>query len=125
MSPSDALRRKLTVREHGRSLVLVERAEESGEHVLQKALLWARCLPAYPALRVEQRLPFASRYKPDLYALDAAGQAVRFGGECSVVSREKLRDLLRRHAAAHLEGGRELRIPDDALAVIRLEPASR
>jgi hypothetical protein len=98
--PSDALRRKLTVRAHGRSLVLVKRAGERGEHVVQKALLWARHLPEHPDLRVEQHLPFPSRYKPDLYALDPTGQRVLFWGECGVVSRDKLRDLLRRHADA-------------------------
>ena len=117
MPPSDALRRKLTVRAHGRSLVLVKRAEESGEHVVQKALLWARYLPAYPELRVEQRLPFPSRYKPDLYALDATGQSVRFWGECGVVSREKLRDLLRRHADAHFAFSRWGR-GDDGFAAL-------
>lgn len=100
MPPADTLRRKLTVRAHGQSLVLVKRAEESGEHVLQKALLWTLYLPAYPGLRVEQRLPFASRYKPDLYALDPRG-APAFWGECGAVSADKLRRLLRAHPATH------------------------
>ena len=101
MPPADRLRRKLTVRAHGRTLVLVKRAEESGEHVVQKALLWVRSLPAYPELRVEQHLPFASRYKPDLYALDATGHGVAFWGECGVVSAEKLRALVCGHPACH------------------------
>ena len=101
MPPADRLRRKLTVRAHGRTLVLVKRAEESGEHVVQKALLWRRYLPAYPELRVEQALPYASRYKPDLYAIDATGQRARFWGECGVVSAEKLRALLRTHRDCH------------------------
>jgi hypothetical protein len=101
MPPADQLRRKLTVRAHGRTLVLVKRAEESGEHVVQKAVLWARHLPAFPELRVEQRLPFPSRYKPDLYALDLTGLEVAFWGECGVTSREKMRELFRRHPATH------------------------
>ena len=101
MPPADQLRRKLTVRSHGRTLVLVKRAEESVEHVVQKAVLWARYLPAYPELRVEQRLPFPSRYKPDLYALDPTGQQPVFWGECGVTSREKMRELFRRHPATH------------------------
>lgn len=101
MPPADQLRRKLTVRARGRTLVLVKRAEESGEHVVQKAVLWARHLGAYPELRVEQRLPFPSRYKPDLYALDATGLEVAFWGECGVTSREKMRELFRRHPATH------------------------
>ena len=101
MPPADRLRRKLTVRALGRTLVLVKRAEESGEHVVQKALLWLRYLPRYPELRVEQHLPFPSRYKPDLYALDAAGGRPVFWGECGVVSAEKLRTLLRTHPDCH------------------------
>lgn len=105
MPPADRLRRKLTVRAEApdgpRTLVLVKRAEESGEHVQQKALLWLRYLAAYPTLRVEQALPFPSRFKPDLYALDASGQGIRFWGECGVVSAEKLGRLLRAHPATH------------------------
>ena len=101
MPPADRLRRKLSVRAHGRTLVLVKRAEESGEHVVQKALLWVRYLPSYPELRVEQHLPFPSRYKPDLYALDATGTRPAFWGECGVVSAEKLRALLRAHPDCH------------------------
>lgn len=117
MPPADALRRKLTVRAHGRTLVLIKRAEESGEHVLQKALLWARYLPAHPQLRVEQQLPFPSRYKPDLYALDPRAQGVTFWGECGVVSRDKLRDLLRRHPATHFAFSR-WGARDDAFAAL-------
>lgn len=101
MPPADRLRRKLTVRAGGRTLVLVKRPEESGEHVVQKALVWLRYLPRYPELRVEQHLPFPSRYKPDLYALDPAGQRPAFWGECGVVSADKLRALLRGHPACH------------------------
>lgn len=101
MPPADRLRRKLTVRAHGRTLVLVKRAEESGEHVVQKALLWTLYLPRYPGLRVEQALPFPSRFKPDLYAPDATGRAAAFWGECGVTSREKLGRLLRDHPATH------------------------
>lgn len=81
--------------------MLVKRPEESGEHVIQKALLWTLYLPRYPGLRVEQALPFPSRFKPDLYALDATGRRVTFWGECGVTSREKLGRLLREHLATH------------------------
>lgn len=101
MPPADRLRRKLTVRAHGRTLVLVKRAEESGEHVVQKALLWLRYLPRYPGLRVEQHLPFPSRYKPDLYALDDAGRRPVFWGECGTVSADKLRALVRGYPDCH------------------------
>ena len=94
-----ALRRKLTFRAHGSSIVLVKRPIESTEHVLQKALLWAMYLPLYPTLRVEVHLPGPSRYKPDLLALD--GERPVFWGECGVVSTEKLADLLRRYRNTH------------------------
>ncbi len=93
------LRRKLTFRAHGSTLVLIKRPEESTEHVLQKALLWALYLPSYPTLRVEVPLPTGSRYKPDLLALD--GQRPLFWGECGVVSGAKLTDLLHRYRATH------------------------
>ena len=90
-----ALRRKLTFRAHGATLVLIKRPAESAEHVLQKALVWALYLPAYPDLRVEVPLPGPERYKPDLLSLD--GERPRFWGECGVVSVAKLNDLLRRY----------------------------
>ena len=93
------LRRKLTVKAHGSTLVLIKRPIESIEHVWQKALLWALYLPTYPDLRVEVPLPGASRYKPDLLALD--GERPRFWGECGVVGLDKLDDLLRRYRSAH------------------------
>lgn len=93
------LRRKLTVRTHGASLVLIKRPNESAEHVLQKAMLWALYLPDYPALRVEVPLPTPSRYKPDL--LDFENNRPRFWGECGVVAFDKLQDLLRRYRHAH------------------------
>ncbi len=96
----DYLRRKLTVRAQGQSLVLIKRPIESGEHVLQKALLWALYLPRYPNLRVEVELPQPSRYKPDLLALDRQDEPV-FWGECGVVALDKLRFLLNRYRQTH------------------------
>jgi hypothetical protein len=93
------LRRKLTFRAHGQTLVLVKRPVESIEHVLQKALLWALYLPSYPGLRVEVPLPNASRYKPDLVAFD--GERPVIWCQCGVVSVAKLNDLLPRRRATH------------------------
>jgi hypothetical protein len=94
------LRRKWTVRAHGQSLVLIKKPIESAEHVLQKALLWARYLPYYPALRVEVPLPQPSRYKPDLLALAPTDEPL-FWGECGVVSTDKLQFLLNRYRNTH------------------------
>jgi hypothetical protein len=96
----DHLRRKLTVRAHGQSLILIKRPIESAEHVLQKALLWSLYLPQYLDVRVEVHLPQPSRYKPDLLALDLNGEP-RFWGECGVVALDKLRFLLSRHRRTH------------------------
>jgi hypothetical protein len=96
----DYLRRKLTVRAHGQSLVLIKRPIESAEHVIQKALLWALYLPRYPKLRVEVPLPQPSRYKPDLLALDELQEPI-FWGECGEVAIEKLRFLLSRYRRTH------------------------
>jgi hypothetical protein len=100
----DYLRRKLTVRAHGQSLVLVKRPIESAEHVLQKALLWALYLPHYPDLRVEVPLPRMtsghSRYKPDLLALNPQQEPICWG-ECGEVALEKLRFLLSRYRRTH------------------------
>ena len=93
------LRRKLTFRTNGSTVVLVKRPVESTEHVLQKALLWALYLPSYPNLRVEVVVPGASRYKPDLLALDERRPI--FWGECGVVSAAKLNDLLPRYRGTH------------------------
>jgi hypothetical protein len=97
----DPLRRKLTVRAHGRSLVLIKHPMESAEHVLQKALLWALYLPHYPDLRVEVPLLNPSRYKPDLLALDAQHHPI-FWGECGEVSIAKLRFVLDRYPRTHI-----------------------
>lgn len=94
-----ALRRKLTFRAHGSSLVLIKRPIESTEHVLQKALLWALYLPLYPALRVEVPLAGSARYKPDLLAVEDTRPV--FWGECGVVSTAKLSELLQRYRATH------------------------
>jgi hypothetical protein len=96
---SRSLRRKLTFRANGATLVLVKRPEEKEEHVLQKALLWALYLPRYRTLRVEVPLPFPSRYKPDLLAMD--GEQLLFWAECGATATDKLTDILRRYRATH------------------------
>jgi hypothetical protein len=100
MTSTDYLRRKLTVRAHGQTLVLIKRPNESAEHVIQKALLWAMYLPRYPHVRVEVPLAQPSRYKPDLLALDAHAEPI-FWGECGEVSTEKLRFLVSRFRRTH------------------------
>lgn len=66
------LRRKLSFRAHGRTLVLVKHPNEKLEHRLMMALLWALYLPQYPGLRVD--VPIGRRYRPDLVQLAPDGQ---------------------------------------------------
>lgn len=93
MLPDLTLRRKRTVRAHGRRLVLVKKPGESAEHVWMKAFLWALYLPAYPGLAVE--VPIGDRYKPDVVDVAPDGRP-RFWGEAGKVSEAKYRALLRR-----------------------------
>lgn len=92
------LRRKWTFRAHGKQVVLVKKPNESVEHVLLKAFLWALYQPEYPELSVE--VGIGDRYKPDVVALGARGEPV-FWGEAGHVSPEKIRALGRRYRATH------------------------
>lgn len=92
------LRRKWTLRAHGRQVVFVKKPVESSTHVVMKALLWALYLPQYPDLTVE--VAIGDRYKPDLVSLDERGEP-RFWGEAGDVSTAKIRSLARRYRRTH------------------------
>ncbi len=83
---------------HDRKMILVKGLNESSEHVLMKAFLWALYLPDYPTLTVEIRI--GDRYKPDVVALDEAGKPL-FWGEAGQVSMEKVRALAKRYRSTH------------------------
>lgn len=93
------LRRKLSFRAHGRTLVLVKHPNEKLEHCLMMALLWALYLPQYPGLRVD--VSIGRRYRPDLVQLAPDGQP-QFWGEAGEVGAEKLHALCTRFRATHL-----------------------
>lgn len=93
------LRRKLTLRAHGRQVVFIKRPIEHSRHVLMKAFIWALYLPDYPDLRVE--IDIGDRYKPDVVQLDINNQP-KFWGEAGEVGREKIRNLARRYRDTHL-----------------------
>lgn len=97
------LRRKWTLRAHGKQVVFIKKPNEQSTHVLMKALIWALYLPSYPTLVVE--LAIGDRYKPDVVALDDQNQP-RFWGEAGQVGVEKIRSLLRRYRYTHLAIGR-------------------
>jgi hypothetical protein len=92
------LRRKWTLKAHGRQVVFVKRPVESSEHVLMKALLWALYLPDYPSLSVE--IGIGDRYRPDVIARGENGSPV-FWGESGKVGRDKIRSLARRYRHTH------------------------
>ena len=93
------LPRKLTVRAHGRKLVLAKRTWESERHVLLKALVFGLYVPWYPNLFVERSI--GHRYTPDLVALDSQGDPV-FWAECGETARNKLAHLVRSFPTTHL-----------------------
>ncbi len=110
------LPRKLTVRAHGRKLVLVKRAGESERHVLLKALVFGLYVATYPQLTVE--VAIGKRYKPDLVALDGEGQPT-FWAECGEIGRDKLAHLLRAYRRTHLVIAKQTGSLDPYLAVAR------
>ncbi len=99
MDPDLKLRRKWTLRAHGRQMVFTKKPLESDIHVLTKAFIWALFLPEYPNLSVET--PVGGRYKPDLVQLDDNGKPV-FWGEAGQVSRRKIQALVQRQRFTHL-----------------------
>lgn len=92
------LPRKRMITAHGKKIVIVKGAQESAEHVLMKAFLWALYLPQYPELTIEMRI--GDKYKPDVVMLDAERKPI-FWGESGQVSRDKIRSLGRRFRDTH------------------------
>jgi hypothetical protein len=101
--PNVIVPRKRLLRAHGKKVVFARGYNESGEHVLMKALLWALYLPQYPDLTVEIRI--GDRYKPDVVSLNEQGQP-RFWGEAGQVSVQKIRSLARRYPDTHFAMGK-------------------
>lgn len=93
------LRRKWTLRAHGKQMVFIKKPFESDVHVVTKALIWALFLPDFPHLSVE--IPVGGRYKPDVVQFDEKGEPI-FWGEAGHVSRRKMRTLIQRHRSTHL-----------------------
>lgn len=109
------LRRKWTLRAHGRQAVFVKRPNEQTSHVLMKAFLWGLFLPDYPDLAIE--IPVGDRYKPDVVALGLEGRPL-FWGESGQVSAEKIRSLGRRYRETHFVVAKWAARPDPHLAII-------
>jgi hypothetical protein len=97
------LRRKWTLRAHGRQVVFIKRSNERAAHVIMKALIWALYLPAYPDLGIE--IDIGDKYRPDVVELDADG-VPRFWGEAGEVGKAKLHALARRYRATHFVIGK-------------------
>jgi uncharacterized protein YaeQ len=98
MSNRHQIPRKRMLRAHGKKIIFAKNPNESSEHVLMKAFLWALYLPEYPNLTVEIRI--GDRYKPDVVAMSDEGKPL-FWGEAGQVSMEKVRALAKRYRATH------------------------
>ena len=99
MNPDLKLRRKWTLRAHGKQMVFIKKPFESDTHVVTKAFIWALYLPVYPNLSIE--IPVGGRYKPDVVQFNDIGQPT-FWGEAGRVGRRKIRALVQRHRHTHL-----------------------
>ena len=99
MTENLKLRRKWTMRAHGKQVVFIKKPYESDIHVLTKAFIWALFLPDYPHLVVE--IQAGGRYKPDLVQFGENGEPV-FWGEAGQVSLKKMQDLVKRYRNTHL-----------------------
>ncbi len=80
-------------------MVLRKGRDESEQHVLLKALVFALYADRYPGLAVE--VSVGHRYKPDLVALDDEGRPLLWA-ECGQTGRDKIAHLLRRLPDTHL-----------------------
>ncbi len=76
----------------GNRIRLWQRAGESYEHILMKALGYAIFVGEYPRLEIEVKVGL--RYKPDLIAIGAAGD-FQFWGECGANSIRKTHWILK------------------------------
>ncbi len=99
--------RKRMLRAGGRQNVFARGRNESAEHVLMKAFLWALYLPQYPDLTVEIKI--GDRYKPDVVQMETT----RFGdlrpvfwGEAGQISVKKIESLARRYRETHFAIGK-------------------
>lgn len=92
------LRRKLTLRAHGKQVVFIKKKAESIEHVLMKAYIWALYLPEYPDLSIE--VSVGDKYKPDVVSINEHGRPI-FWGEAGKVNTQKIQSLARRLRNTH------------------------
>jgi hypothetical protein len=83
----------------GKRVRLWQRTGESYEHVLMKALGYAMFAGKYPHLEIEIKVGL--RYKPDLIAIDEAGD-FDFWGECGANSLRKTGWILKHTRAKKL-----------------------
>ena len=95
------LRRKWSFKINGQTYVLIKRPQEREEHVLMKILLAKLYADQFADIKIEVHYEVEHRYKPDLLALDARGEAL-FWGECGAVSQEKLNALIKKYPRTHL-----------------------
>lgn len=95
-------RKKLTfaTQDGAHTIDVVKRENESMQHVLMKALLWAMHADEYPAVQIEAAI--GDRYTPDCISLDAASGEPLFWGECGRVEHGKVASIVGRFQRMHL-----------------------
>lgn len=95
-------RKKLTfcTPDGSRSVEVVKKENESVQHVLMKALLWAMHVESYPTVQIEFEI--GDRYTPDCIALDGASGLPLFWGECGRVEQSKIASIVGRFQHVHL-----------------------
>lgn len=99
--------RKRMLRAGDKQMVFARNPNESAEHVLMKAFLWALYLPQYPDLTVEIRI--GDRYKPDVVQMEIDRFGERrpvFWGEAGQISVKKIESLARRFRETHFAIGK-------------------
>ncbi|KAG8457217.1 hypothetical protein KFE25_010919 [Diacronema lutheri] len=89
-----------TTADGGHTVHVVKSENESVQHVLMKALLWAMHADAYPAVQIEREI--GDRYTPDCVSLDATSGEPLFWGECGRVELSKVASIVERFQLAHV-----------------------
>jgi hypothetical protein len=95
------------LRAHGKQIVFARGRNESAEHVLMKAFLWALYLPQYPDLTVE--ITIGDRYKPDVVQMVTTpfgDLSPVFWGEAGQIGVRKIESLTRRFRETHFAIGK-------------------
>ena len=85
---------------NGQSTVVYKKKQETLQHVLTMAMIWALYLEEYPRLEIEQDISDPD-YLPDVVSVDSDGVPL-FWGESGRMKVHKAVDLLQRYPGTHI-----------------------